>query len=1007
MKRYLFFLLLALASGLGLAQETYPVNGVHDIRDVYHAFINARIHIAPGNTVDSARLIMHKGKVVFCGRAVDVPPGSVIHDCTGLTIYPSFIDAYAGFLYEKPKKGAKKEPSVVNTATNWNPAIHPEHEYSLSFPVDKKIREDWLAGGIGIVNHHDRDGIMRGTGSLFFIGLEQANQALILPKSSAHFSFNKGSSTFDYPSSHMGAIALIRQTMYDAQWYAQAADRSEVNASLNAINELDHAPSIFELNHPLSYRNVEDLSAEFGTPFILKGTGKEYLIAEHLSGPTRFILPTDFPRPFNIADPFDARMISLHELKHWEAAPYNPYFLTKGGHQIALTRDTIKSHKAFLAGLKKIARSGLIHDQVLAALTTTPATFLGVERRLGTLEAGKLASFFISEGDFTSSGFEVISHWSKGERVYNIERVDASLIGAYNLVIEKADYLLDITSVGAKGVEASIKKKGDDSKLKASVTIQDELITLVIMNGEENRSLLYQLSGKFSLGGTLVDGTGTDARGAWHSWAGVKDRNSDVKKSSKTAGAIDSLVYYPRLRHPNVAFGWDSLVGNNSFAITNAVIWTCADTGKLEGADVWVENGKIKRVGSGMLYPSGLKRIDAKGRHLTPGMIDEHSHIGLRGGVNEWAQASSAEVRIEDALDPWSAHIYRHRAGGVTSAQLLHGSANPIGGQSALIKLKWGMGAKDMLIGGADGFIKFALGENVKRANSKDNKGRFPLTRMGVEQSFIDAFTRAREYDVATSTADIPARKSLSKTSARPVLQRRDLELDALVEILHQERFITCHSYVQSEILMLMSVADSFDFKVNTFTHILEGYKVAPQLAAHGASGSTFSDWWAYKFEVNDAIPYNAALMSRAGVNTSINSDDAEMGRRLNQEAAKTMKYGGVSEEEALKMVTINPARMLHLDHRVGSIEVGKDADFVLWSGPPLSVYAHPEQTFIEGVKYFDVKEQEGLNADIAAERARLIEKMLQEKGEKKRAITAKKEREYHCDTILENYDQE
>jgi imidazolonepropionase-like amidohydrolase len=420
-----------------------------------------------------------------------------------------------------------------------------------------------------------------------------------------------------------------------------------------------------------------------------------------------------------------------------------------------------------------------------------------------------------------------------------------------------------------------------------------------------------------------------------------------------------------------------------------------------------VEHGKIKAVGSGALYPSGLRRIDAKGRHLTPGLIDEHSHIGIRGGVNEWARSSSAEVRISDSVDPWSIHIYRQLAGGVTSAQLLHGSANPIGGQSALIKLKWGVSAEELLIKDAPGFIKFALGENVKRSNSRDPKGRFPLTRMGVEQTFVDAFTRAEHYRLIRQrpTSLTPARKVLSSP---PVFAaRRDLQLDAMVEILDSTRFISCHSYVQSEVLMLMSVADSFGFKVNTFTHILEGYKVAKEMADHGVGGSTFSDWWAYKFEVNDAIPYNAALMHQAGVVVAINSDDAEMGRRLNQEAAKTMKYGGISREDALKMITINPAKLLHLDGRTGSIEVGKDADLVLWSADPLSVYAHADMTFIEGIKYFDYSEQADHLRFLEHERARIIALMLADPSQEKEEIKSKAKAQYHCDTILEQYDQE
>jgi imidazolonepropionase-like amidohydrolase len=331
--------------------------------------------------------------------------------------------------------------------------------------------------------------------------------------------------------------------------------------------------------------------------------------------------------------------------------------------------------------------------------------------------------------------------------------------------------------------------------------------------------------------------------------------------------------------------------------------------------------------------------------------------------------------------------LYRQLAGGVTAAQLLHGSANPIGGQSALIKLRWGGLPEELKIEGADGFIKFALGENVKQTNwGDDHTSRFPQTRMGVEQVFVDHFTRAVEYG---------RRKAAGDPTLRP-----DLDLEALLEVVRGERFITCHSYVQSEINMLMAVAERFGFRVNTFTHILEGYKVADRMAGHGAGGSTFADWWAYKYEVNDAIPYNAALLERMGVVTAINSDDAEMGRRLNQQAAKAVKYGGMSEEEAWKTVTLNPARLLHLDGRMGSLEPGKDADLVLWTDHPLSIYAIADQTWVDGRRLYSREEDRAAREALRASRQALIARMLDEAdgGAPTRSPEAEMEHHYHCD---------
>lgn len=391
-----------------------------------------------------------------------------------------------------------------------------------------------------------------------------------------------------------------------------------------------------------------------------------------------------------------------------------------------------------------------------------------------------------------------------------------------------------------------------------------------------------------------------------------KTKNDTIKPKEN----VGSIVY------PFGPYGWKTKPQVKTYLIKNATVWTNEQEGVLNNTDVLIRNGKIVNIGKNLTEKEAIL-IDATGKHLTAGIIDEHSHIAVNGGVNECTQSVTSEVRIGDVINSEDINIYRQLAGGVTTSHILHGSCNPVGGQTALIKLRWGYAPEQMKFENADGFIKFALGENVKR--SGDNRaGRYPDTRMGVEQTYIDAFSRARDYD------------QLMKT--KPNETRHDLELDALAEILNKKRFITCHSYVQSEINMLMKVAEQFNFRVNTFTHILEGYKVADKLKKHGAGAAGFSDWWAYKFEVYEAIPYNGAILHDQGVVTAFNSDDAEMARRLNQEAAKAVKYGNVPEEEALKFVTLNPAKLLHIDNRVGSIKKGKDADLVLWNDHPLSI---------------------------------------------------------------------
>lgn len=390
------------------------------------------------------------------------------------------------------------------------------------------------------------------------------------------------------------------------------------------------------------------------------------------------------------------------------------------------------------------------------------------------------------------------------------------------------------------------------------------------------------------------------------------------------------------------------------------------------------------------LSTEGARVIDATGKHLTAGVIDEHSHIAS-ASTNEGGQSVTSEVRIQDNLDPDDVNIYRQLSGGVTTSHILHGSANTIGGQTQLIKLRWGTNDEGLKFQGADPFIKFALGENVKRTSSTQGNNRFPDTRMGVEQVLMDAFQRAKDYEANMKAVEANNKKK----GATPMIFRRDLELDALVEIMNKKRFITCHSYVASEITSTMRVAEKFGFRINTFTHILEGYKVADKMKAHGAAASTFSDWWAYKLEVQDAIPQNAAIMNAVGVNVAINSDDAEMARRLNQEAAKSVKYGGMSEEDAWKMVTINPAKMLHVDDKVGSIKVGKDADLVLWSDNPLSIYAKSLYTMVDGTIYFDREKDLQLRKEVKAERQRLISKMVGEKAQGRPIVPAQPSYKY------------
>jgi N-acetylglucosamine-6-phosphate deacetylase len=509
------------------------------------------------------------------------------------------------------------------------------------------------------------------------------------------------------------------------------------------------------------------------------------------------------------------------------------------------------------------------------------------------------------------------------------------------------------------------KKFGADGKLTFTATL--------IQSGEEQK-----LSGIFRLpDGLEVPFTGvaekqetkkTESNEQQDDTDEKAKDDSDAGNTEKPKKDADSSKLEFAVNYPLGAYGIEQTPPQENVALVNATVWTCADAGLLEGATVLIESGKIAAVAKDIELPEGIKTIDCTGRHITPGIIDCHSHAASDGGMNEMGDAITAEVRIADFVDPDDITIYRQLAGGVTAANLLHGSGNPIGGQSQVVKFRWGEGAEELKVHDAPAGIKFALGENVKRFSRRDSGGRYPQSRMGVDELMVDAFRAALAY------RGEQRRWERDRTGLPP---RRDLELDALLEILEHERWIHCHSYRQSEVLALLRTLELYNVRVGTLQHILEGYKVAPELAAHGAMSSCFSDWWAYKFEVYDAIPHNGSLMHQAGIVVSFNSDNMEMGRRLNQEAGKACKYGGTSCEDALKFVTLNVAKQLRIDHRVGSIEPGKDADVVVWSGEPISTLSRCEQTWIDGRLYFDLALDRKMRERDAQLRAQLIQEIL------------------------------
>ena len=999
-KLFITLLNIFLLSPLIFSQtQTFPRNGVQDERLDLYAFTNATIFTDANTTLEGATLIIRGSVIESVGKGISIPMGVTIVDLKGKRIYPSFVESYSNYGQPEPVRpaggGFRGDPqpdSKKKGAYNWNQAVNPEVDADKVFIVNNGLAEDLRKVGFGSAITHTQDGIVRGTSALVALMDGKEQDALLKSRVSSNYSFSKGTSTQDYPNSLMGSVALLRQTFYDADWYKKAKGKTEFNISLDAFNSNQGMPQVFEVSDKLGVLRAYKLGKEFNTQYVIKGMGDEYQrLDEVKAAGVNLILPINYPITPDVEDPFDEKIVSLSDMKHWEMAPANAGILAKAGINFALTTSNLKSKSDFMTNLRKAIENGLDEKTALAALTSTPASMMKVDNLVGSLKTGMLANFLITSDNIFKDGNIIYENWIKGKRYVLSDMKVKDVRGNYDLTInDNAKLKLNVTGKPDKPEYQIVVT--DSIKVTPKVTRTGDMLTILYKldakkdKGDARVSAYYD--GKNIIGqGVAVDGKPISFVATFKEAMKETPVKPDTIKKDKIE--MGKIVY------PFNGYGSEIKPQAETILVKNATVWTNENSGVVQNADVLIQNGKIAQFGKN-LSSVGAKVIDGTGKHLTNGIFDEHSHIALLA-VNEGSQSVTAEVRMEDVINSEDVNIYRQLAGGVTSSQLLHGSANCIGGQSAIIKLKWGEAPDALKIPNMDGFIKFALGENVKQANWGDrNRVRFPQTRMGVEQIMMDAFLRAKEYE-----------KAMKNTGGLPV--KRDLELDALVEILNKKRFITCHSYVQSEINMLMKVADSLGFKVNTFTHILEGYKVADKMKAHGANASTFSDWWAYKMEVKEAIPFNAALLTKVGVNTSINSDDAEMARRLNQEAAKTVMYGGMTEEEAWKMVTLNPAKMMHLDNRLGSIKVGKDADVVLWNSNPLSVYAKPEKVIIDGAVYFDIEKDKLLRLEIAKERNRLIQKMLASKAGGNPTVKPemKKPKQMHCDSEGDIYSEE
>ncbi|MHC5027191.1 MAG: amidohydrolase family protein, partial [Planctomycetota bacterium] len=1083
--------------------QTPPTNGMREADLRAHAIVDAAVIVGPGERLERATILIRDGVIEAVGPDLRLPADARQWSGEGLTVYAGLIEPA---LYVDAEHAA-------GPGTHWNRQIRAEVALTAQSVPAESLRKELRSLGFTTAAVYPSSGILRGSGVVVALGDEDGHVLAYDDRAMMAAGFDRGGG---YPGSLMGSIALLRQTLLDADWhaaccevYAEHPEGNEPPARADALTALEAAlrgeqQVLFDVESELDALRAARVADEFGVKAVLVGGGTEFRwLDEIVATGCPLVIPLEFPKRPEIDTVSAASNATLREMMAWEQAPTNVRRLLEAGATVALTTHRLKSRSDLYKNLVRArGEGGLDEDAALAALTTTPAAMLGLDRVLGTIEAGKAANLVVVEGSLFEKKPTIRDVWVNGRRseisaesklafqhsgVLEVAgrtmpisvdtRKKSVTIGeddgrrkAKGVVVQQdqLSFVLDGAAVGADGYvrlsgviageeitgtmllpagdrlafsirgtgpleeeaideEVTDASTGDDDDDASDVAASDPLsgewlVELAIdgmddafpldmdmmlaEDGAASGSVLAmgqssQMSdvtydaasgdlaftvtgpaGTIAFDVTVKDGGLSGSAGGDGFEAAVSGTRRGSASMASAADEEDDVVGEPppaELVHPLGAYGLSAAPTPTNVLFTGATVWTCGESGVLENADVLVVDGRIAKIGVGLagsMTPEAIDAIDdllvldVTGKHVTPGLIDCHSHTGISGGVNEMGQTNTAEVRIGDCINPDDVNWYRQLAGGLTACNQLHGSANPIGGQNSVVKLKWGGGPSAYPIDGAIAGIKFALGENVVRSSN-----RYPNTRMGVETFIADAFTAAMEY--RAEWGRYHALRTEDKHRTMP--PRRDLEMETLVEILEGDRLVHCHSYRQDEILMLVRVAEAFGFTIGTFQHVLEGYKVAEAVAAHGAGGSTFSDWWAYKVEVMDAIPHNGALMTDVGVTMSFNSDSSELARRMNTEAAKAVRYGGLEPAEALKLVTLNPAKQLRVDDRIGSLEVGKDADLVIWSGDPLSTYSRCEQTWIDGACMFSFDLDAELAARDAAERQRLEQKILEQ----------------------------
>ena len=862
------------------------------------ALINARIVTVSGSTIESGTVVIRDGLIAEVGANVTVPPDARVLDLEGKTLYPGMIDAASTAGLPPARQPSSRggggfgASQAAQRDTSGYQGLDPDRIVRDELrPADSSVRE-WREAGITTALVAPNRGVYRGQSALINLRGNAPGDMVLQTPVALHMGFEGVRGR--YPSTLMAVMAFQRQSLSDARHLQQQLARYDED--------------------PSGKLPERDAKSEALIPY---ASGDALVVID--AGPNRYI----------------RRAVKL-------AHEFGLNYLLSGGGEAWQTLDVLETEgRPVLVSLDFGEADALTGRSFLYTGPDPPPSDDDLEwlihHNAAALDsAGIRFALTSGGGGVTASEFRAAVRKAVKAGLAHDAAVRALTLSPAE-ILGVADRLGSIESGKmANLIVASGDLLGDSTEIKAVFVDGERFVVEQSEQGSRVGRALAQRRGRG--GGRSAEGG--PARARQQEDEGAEDEDAEP----------DEPTVHPSIPTPPTEVPKARLV-----AITDATIMT-ASHGTIEHGTIIIRDGRVAEVGADISIPRGADVIDASGKYVIPGIVDSHSHMAIEGGINEGSNNLTPEVRIKDEVEHDDITIWRALGGGVTTAHLLHGSANSIGGQDAVIKLRWGLNPDQLLVEGAPQGIKFALGENPKRSRRANVPGatrRFPATRMGVEYSIAEAFQRAREYQQEWAEYNDAAGRP--RRGREPLSPRRDLFLETLAGILEGRIGVHSHSYRSDEILMLIDLADSLGFKIATFQHVLEGYKVADEIAAHGAGASTFADNWAYKLEAFDAIPYNAALMTERGVRSSINSDSGERIRRLLQEAAKAIKYGGASEEQALRMVTLNPAMDIGLGDRLGSIDVGKDADLAILSGHPFHPQSRVEKTLIDGIVYFDI----------------------------------------------------